>query len=40
VFEVSYPGEGVIVLTPTGEVKPVVSRKGQPEEEPGTPLLA
>lgn len=39
VFEVSYPGDGQILLTPTGEVKPVVSRKGQPEEEPGTPLL-
>lgn len=40
VFEVSYPGEGTIVLTPTGEVKPVVPRKGNSEgEEPGTPLL-
>jgi hypothetical protein len=39
VFEVSYPGEGAIVLTPTGEVKPVVRRKGQDVEEPGTPLL-
>ncbi len=40
VFEVSYPGDGQILLTPTGEVKPVVPRKGQSEEEPGTPLLS
>jgi hypothetical protein len=39
VFEVSYPGDGQILLVPTGEVKPVVPRKGQVEEEPGTPLL-
>ena len=40
VFEVSYPGDGQILLSPTGEVKPVVPRKkGQQEEEPGTPLF-
>lgn len=40
VFEVGYPGDGVIVLTPTGEIKPVVPRKGKGEgEEPGTPLF-
>lgn len=36
IFSVSYPGDGSIVLTPTGEVKPVVRRN---VEEPGTPLL-
>jgi hypothetical protein len=39
VFEVSYPGDGQILLSPTGEVKPVVPRKAKTEEEPGTPLL-
>jgi hypothetical protein len=39
VFEVSYPGDGQILLSPTGEVKPVVPRKAKVEEEPGTPLL-
>lgn len=39
VFEVSYPGDGQILLSPTGEIKPVVPRKGKPVEEPGTPLL-
>jgi hypothetical protein len=39
IFEVSYPGDGQILLTPTGEVKPVVPRKGKSAEEPGTPLL-
>lgn len=39
VFEVSYPGDGQILLTPTGEIKPVVARKPKTEEEPGTPLL-
>jgi hypothetical protein len=39
VFEVSYPGEGQILLRPTGEVKPVVPRKGKVAEEPGAPLL-
>lgn len=39
VFEVSYPGDGRILLAPTGEIKPVVPRKGQVEEEPGAPLL-
>jgi hypothetical protein len=40
-FSVTYPGDGVIVLTPTGETKPVVARKpkGEAKEEPGTPLL-
>jgi hypothetical protein len=38
VFAVSYPGDGAILLTPTGEVKPVVPRK-KSAEEPGTPLL-
>ena len=38
VFEVSYPGDGAIVLTPTGEIKPVVPRK-KSAEEPGAPLL-
>ncbi len=39
IFEVSYPGDGQILLTPTGEVKPVVPRKGKSAEEPGAPLL-
>lgn len=39
VFEVSYPGDGAILLRPTGEVKPVVKRKDKAAEEPGTPLL-
>ncbi len=39
IFEVSYPGDGQILLTPTGEVKPVVPRKDKSAEEPGTPLL-
>jgi len=38
VFEVSYPGNGQILLRPTGEVKPVIPRK-RSEEQPGTPLL-
>lgn len=39
IFEVSYPGNGEILLSPTGEIKPVVPRKGKSAEEPGTPLL-
>lgn len=42
IFEVSYPGDGSILLSPTGEIKPVVpreKRKEAAEEEPGTPLL-
>jgi len=41
VFAVSYPGDRQILLTPTGEVKPVVPRKrtSAPAEKPGTPLL-
>jgi hypothetical protein len=39
VFEVSYPGDGQILLSPTGEVKPVVPRKAKTEEEPGISLL-
>lgn len=38
VFAVTYPGDGAILLTPTGEVKPVVPRK-KSAEQPGTPLL-
>jgi hypothetical protein len=38
VFSVSYPGDGQILLTPTGEVTPIVRRKGS-AEEPGTPLV-
>lgn len=38
VFSVEYPGDGQILLTMTGEVKPVVRRKGS-AEEPGAPLL-
>lgn len=40
VFEVSYPGDGAILLSPTGEIKPVVPRKSKESaEQPGTPLL-
>jgi hypothetical protein len=39
VFEVIYPGDGQILLAPTGEVKPVVPRKGKSAEEPGAPLF-
>lgn len=39
IFEVSYPGDGQILLSPTGEVKPVVPRKKGEQEEPGTPLF-
>lgn len=39
VFEVSYPGDGCILLTPTGIVEPVRPRKGEAIEKPGTPLL-
>ena len=39
VFEVSYPGDGCILLTPTGIVEPVRPRKGETIEQPGTPLL-
>lgn len=40
IFEVSYPGDGQILLSPTDEVKPVVPRKkGKQEEEPGVPLI-
>ena len=40
VFEVSYPGDGAILLTPTGVVKPVQPRKAKvTDEQPGTPLL-
>lgn len=39
VFEVSYPGNGQILLTPTGDVKPVIPRKAKTFEKPGTPLL-
>ena len=38
VFSVSYPGDGQILLAPTGEVTPIVRRKGS-AEEPGTPLI-
>ena len=39
VFEVSYPGDRTILLTPTGIVEPVRPRKGETIEQPGTPLL-
>jgi hypothetical protein len=41
VFSVSYPGEGAILLSPTGENRPVVARKKKADtsEQPGTPLL-
>lgn len=39
VFEVSYPGDGCILLTPTGIVEPVRPRKGEVIEQRGTPLL-
>jgi hypothetical protein len=41
-FAVTYPGNGQILLTPTGENKPVAPRKKRgegSEEQPGTPLL-
>jgi hypothetical protein len=38
IFQVSFPGEGQILLTATGEIVPVTPRGGS-EEEPGTPLL-
>jgi hypothetical protein len=41
-FAVTYPGNGQILLTPTGENKPVAPRKKRGEgsgEQPGTPLL-
>ena len=38
VFEVSYPGDRTILLTPTGIVEPVRPRKGEAIEQPGTPL--
>lgn len=37
VFQVSYPAEGQILLTDTGEVTPINRRKDS-GEEPGTPL--
>lgn len=40
VFEVSYPGDGKILLSPTDEVKPVMRRKPKATEEPGTPHSA
>jgi hypothetical protein len=39
VFEVSYPGDRTILLTPTGIVEPVRPRKAGSDEQPGTPLL-
>jgi hypothetical protein len=41
VFSVSYPGEGAILLAPTGENRPVIARKNKAGtgEQPGTPLL-
>jgi hypothetical protein len=39
VFEVSYPSDRTILLTPTGIVEPVRPRKGESIEQPGTPLL-
>jgi hypothetical protein len=32
VFDVSYPGDGQILLSPTGEVTPIVRRKGGAED--------
>lgn len=39
VYCVTYPGDGQILLTPTGENRPVEPRKKAEIEEPGTPLL-
>jgi hypothetical protein len=39
IFQVSFPGEGQILLTATGEIVPVSPRGKGSEEEPGTPLL-
>lgn len=39
VYSVTYPGDGQILLTPTGENRPVEPRKKAEIEEPGTPLL-
>jgi hypothetical protein len=39
VFDVSYPEDGGILLSPTGVVEPVRPRKGGPDGQPGTPLL-
>ena len=38
IFQVSFPGEGQILLTATGEIVPV-SPRGKSQEEPGTSLL-
>jgi hypothetical protein len=38
IFSVTYPGDGAILLTPTGKVTPISRRKGS-GEEPGTPPL-
>lgn len=39
VYSVTYPGNGQILLTPTGENRPVEPRNKSTAEEPGTPLL-
>lgn len=39
VYSVTYPGGGQILLTPTGENRPVEPRNKSAIEEPGTPLL-
>lgn len=39
VYSVTYPGGGQILLTPTGENRPVEPRNKSVIEEPGTPLL-
>jgi hypothetical protein len=39
IFQVSFPGEGQILLTATGEIVPVSPRGKASEEEPGTSLL-
>jgi hypothetical protein len=39
VYSVTYPGERQILLTPTGENRPVEPRNKVATEEPGTPLL-
>lgn len=39
VYSVTYPGGGQILLTPTGENRPVEPRSKSVIEEPGTPLF-
>lgn len=39
VYSVTYPGGGQILLTPTGENRPVEPRNKSAIEEPGTPLF-